>query len=224
MERRRYERRRDERERSVLADQLITAEQEERRRLALFLHDGPVQTLAGIALMLDAVGHAVEAGRLEDARRVLDTALERQRQAIRSLRDLSFDLEPVVLRDQGFGPAVQALADHVGIQQGVRIELSLDAAEEIAEQAQVALYQIIREALNQAMRRSPGSVVVEVTRDEAGDVQTVVADDGADERRRGGLQMLQERARTLDGEVAAVPGPDGGTIVRVTLPAHRVSR
>lgn len=224
MERRRYERRREERERSVLADQLITAEQEERRRLALFLHDGPVQTLAGIALMLDAVGHAVDEGRVEDARRVLETALERQREAIRSLRDLSFDLEPVVLRDQGFGPAVRALAEHVGFQQGVRIELDVEAAERVAEKAQVALYQIIREALNQAMRRTPASVSVSVTRDALGDVETVVADDGADERRRGGLELLQERARTLDGEVAAEPGPDGGTVVRVLLPAHRVRR
>src|SRR5919204_3299146 len=43
-----------EAERAQLSDQLITAEQEERRRLALFLHDGPVQSLAGISLMLDA--------------------------------------------------------------------------------------------------------------------------------------------------------------------------
>ena len=42
----------DERER--LVERIITAEQDERRRLALFLHDGPVQSLAGIALMLDA--------------------------------------------------------------------------------------------------------------------------------------------------------------------------
>src|SRR5712691_5289292 len=95
-------------------DRLIAAEQDERRRIALFLHDGPVQTLAGIALMLDAVRHAIEDERLEDARRVLDRALVQQRDAIRSLRDLSFNLEPVVLRDQGFGPAVQALADDLG--------------------------------------------------------------------------------------------------------------
>ena len=42
-------------EHARLSDQVITAEQDERRRLALFLHDGPVQSMAGIALMLDAV-------------------------------------------------------------------------------------------------------------------------------------------------------------------------
>src|SRR5436305_1479396 len=100
-----------EAERARLSDQLVIAEQEERRRLALFLHDGPVQSLAGIALMLDAVLHAIDEENLEAARSVLIEALERHRAAIRALRELSFNLEPVVLRDQGFTPAVQALAD-----------------------------------------------------------------------------------------------------------------
>ena len=46
-------------------DRLIAAEQDERRRIALFLHDGPVQNLAGIALMLDAAQHSIEDGRYE---------------------------------------------------------------------------------------------------------------------------------------------------------------
>ena len=95
-------------------DQLITAEQEERRRLALFLHDVPVQAMSGIALMLDGVMDAIEQGAEDDAKRVLKMALDRQRETIRELRDLSFALEPVVLRDQGFAPAVQALADQIG--------------------------------------------------------------------------------------------------------------
>ena len=101
-------------EHARISDRLMTAEQEERRRLALFLHDGPVQSLAGIALMLDAVAGSVEAGRGEDSLNVLRSAMDRQRDTIRSLRDLSFELEPVVLRDQGFTPAVQALTPATG--------------------------------------------------------------------------------------------------------------
>ncbi len=52
-----------EAERARLSDQLITAEQEERRRLALYLHDTSVQSLAGIGLMLDASLHSIDAGR-----------------------------------------------------------------------------------------------------------------------------------------------------------------
>src|SRR3954464_13611684 len=95
-------------------DRRIRAEGDGRRRLALFLHDGPVQNLAGIALMLDAAIHSSKTQKLDDARNVLSCALERQRRPIRELRDLSFAFEPVVLRDQGFAPAMHALAEQIG--------------------------------------------------------------------------------------------------------------
>ena len=115
----------DERER--LVERIITAEQDERRRLALFLHDGPVQNLAGIALMLDAAVQAIDDGRPEAARGIMASALERHRETIRSLRDLSFNIEPVVLRDQGFGAAVDELANQLGMEHRVQIEVDVDA-------------------------------------------------------------------------------------------------
>ena len=136
-------------------DRLIAAEQDERRRIALFLHDGPVQNLSGIALMLDAALHAIQTGKLDDARDVLSSALDRQRSTIRELRDLSFALEPVVLRDQGFGPALEALAEQIGTSNQIRIDLDLGDSERIGGTAQVALYTIVRELLDQAVKRGP---------------------------------------------------------------------
>ena len=89
--------------RGELTEQILGAEQDERRRIALFLHDGPVQSLSGIALMLDAVGDFLSRGATEQAGEILDKALSRTRTTIGELRDLSFNLEPVVLRDHGFG-------------------------------------------------------------------------------------------------------------------------
>src|SRR3982750_1629946 len=101
--------------REELTEQVLGAEQDERRRIALFLHDGPVQSLSGIALMLDAIAAALEAGKIPDAQQVLARAARRQRATIRELRDLSFALEPVVLRDQGFVAAMRELAEQQGI-------------------------------------------------------------------------------------------------------------
>ena len=214
-----------ESERLRLADQLITAEQDERRRLAVFLHDGPVQWLSGIALMLDAAQHAIEDGRSEDARAVVERALERHRETIRSLRDISFNIEPVVLRDQGFEPAVRALAEQLGGTNGIAFELDVSEAEELNEKAQVALYQIIREAMNQAVRRGPPSRVAVSIRDGGGgDVETTIEDDGTGERRRRNFETIAERARTLNGKVDVETGSDGGTVVRVRLPAYASRR
>ena len=215
-----------EAERARLSDQLITAEQEERRRLALFLHDVPVQAMSGIALMLDGVADAIERGANEDAAQVLKMALERQRQTIRELRDLSFALEPVVLRDQGFAPAVQALADQIALSHRIQVDLDVAAGEALAERAQVALYQIIREAVDQAVRRGPPTrISVRVGAVDGGAVETVIVDDSPGERRRRSFDAIDERARTLQGTVTVETSPDGeGTAVRVTLPPYTAHR
>ena len=211
-------------EHARLSDQLITAEQEERRRLALFLHDGPVQSMSGIALMLDAVRAAIEADRKEEATRVLGSALEKQRDTIRSLRDLSFELEPVVLRDQGFGPAVRALADQLGMENRIQVELQVEPAQRLTEHAQVAIFQIIREAFHQAISRGPPTRVSVRIAEAADGVEAVVADNAPGERRRAGFDALEERARSLSGQMTVDPGPDGGTAVRIVFPPYRVRR
>ena len=141
--------------RREVTEQILGAEQDERRRIALFLHDGPVQSLSGIALMLDAVGDYLNRGSTEQAREILDKALSRTRTTIGELRDLSFNLEPVVLRDHGFGMAVNALAQDKGIEHEMKIELDVGAAEVLGERSQAALYQIVREAFEGAIRRGP---------------------------------------------------------------------
>jgi signal transduction histidine kinase len=211
-------------ERARTVDSLIAAEQEERRRLAVALHDGPVQSLAGIALMLDAALAAVNEGRLEHAREVMEGALERHRETIRSLRDLSFALEPVILRDQGFAPALQALAERLSVPGRTRIEIDVHE-QELSEKAGVVLYQIVREALHGALARSSVSqITVRVGPVPDGGVEAVVADDGAGERRRGSFDAIAERARTLNGELTIDSGDDGGTTVRVVLPAYTARR
>src|SRR5215210_6272689 len=204
-----------------LADRITTAEQDERRRLALFLHDGPVQNLAGIALMLDAAVNAVDSGRPKDARGIMGPALEKQRETIRSLRDLSFNIEPVVLRDQGFRPAVEELAKQLGLEHEVQIDVDVQYAERLDEKGQVGLYQIVRESLNQAVRRGPPTRISVVIRETpAGGLETIVADNGKGERRRASLVAIEERAAILNGRFFVDQGEDGGTAVRVVLPPY----
>jgi signal transduction histidine kinase len=205
-------------------DRLIAAEQDERRRIALFLHDGPVQNLAGIALMLDAALHSVQTGKLDDAAKVLSSALDRQRSTIRELRDLSFALEPVVLRDQGFGPALEALAEQISEAHSLQIDLAVDDADALGETAQVALYTIIREIVDQAVRRGPPTrVEVRIAPTADGGVETVVADDAEPERRRRSLESVEQRVKQLHGSIE-VEADDAGTQVTVVLPSYATRR
>jgi len=214
-----------ETERSRLSDQLLTAEQDERRRLANELHDGAVQSLSGVALLLDAGLNSIAEGRGEEAREIIGRALERHRATIGQLRNLSFNLEPVVLRDQGFAPAVRALTDQISLAHHVRVDVDVDAADRLSEKTQAALYQIIREALDQAVRRGPPNTLSVTMREtDDGGVETAIADDAPGERRRRSLEELAERVRTLNGIFTVDQGDDGGTTVRVALPPYATAR
>ena len=214
-----------EAERSRLSNQIITAEQDERRRLANELHDGAVQSLSGVALLLDAGLNSIEEGRGDEAREIIGRALERHRATIGQLRSLSFNLEPVVLRDQGFAPAVRALTDQIALAHHVQVDLDVDAADQLAEQTQAALYQIIREALNQAVRRGPPhTLAVTMRQRDDGRVETLISDDAPGERRRRSLEELEERARTLNGELDVQQQGESGTKVRVLLPPYATAR
>ena len=207
-------------------ERLIAAEQDERRRLALFLHDGPVQDLSGIALMVDGALFSISNGRLEEAQQIIARALERQRETIRQLRNLSFALEPVVLRDHGFGPALRELADQLSVNNPkLRMELDLKAADALGRTAEVALYTIIRELIEQSVRRGPPTRIdVSLEPTDEGGVVVRVTDDAEPERRRRTFETVVERVKQLHGELDWEPVEGTGTEVRVTLPSYTTQR
>ena len=205
-------------------ERLIEAEQDERRRLALFLHDGPVQQLSGIALMLDGALHSLSGERPEEARGIIETALAQQRATIRELRGLSFALEPVVLRDHGFAPALRAMADQAASSHGLTFDVEVDERVTIGATAGIALYTILRELVEQALRRgTPTHLRIEVSPTPDGGVVAIVADDAEPERRRRSLAEIEERVVQLHGTLEVSTGHDG-TETRVGLPAHTARR
>jgi two-component system, NarL family, sensor kinase len=201
-------------------EQVLAAEQDERRRIALFLHDGPVQSLAGVALMLDAALDFMKRGNLEQAEAVLDKAMSRTRLTIGELRDLSFNLEPVILRDHGFAMAVNALAQDRGIEHGIQVAVDVAPVEILGERSQAALYQIVREAFEGAIRRGPPqNFSVSVVKLEGDALEATITDDAPSERRKRSIEVLEERARTLHAALT-VEQADEGTTMRLVLPTY----
>jgi two-component system, NarL family, sensor kinase len=199
-------------------EEILAAEQDERRRIALFLHDGPVQSLSGVALMLDAALDFLRRGHADQSEEVLDRALKRTRSTIGELRNLSFNLEPVVLRDHGLGMALQALADQRAF--AVQVEIDVAPAEKLGQRTQAALYEILREALEGAIRRGPPTrFSVTVTPTAVGGLEVAVHDDAPGERRKRSVEVLDERARTLGAELH-VEQADDGTTLRLVLPEY----
>ena len=214
----------DEAERALLAERVL-AEREERRRLAELLHDGPVQQLAAIAQMLDASLASLREGDAERAREVLERGLELARVASRDIRALCDDLEPDTLRDHGFAATVAALARRISARHDVAIEHDVDDAEKLGENAQLALFQILREAIDQSVRRgTPTRIVAWIKVAPNGGAELVVADDGPPERRSAVLESLAERAATLNARFSSEISYPRGSTVRVEVPPSAAQR
>ena len=119
---------------------------------------------------------------------------------------------------------MRALTDQIGLAHQVRVDVDVEAADALAEKTQAALYQIIREALNQAIHRGPPTTLsVSVRERRTAASRRSIADDAPGERRRRSLEELAERARTLNGELTVDHG-DGGTTVRVIFPPYATAR
>ena len=202
----------------VVLRERLRAERDERRRLAELIHDGPVQHVAALTQMLDAALHAVRAGDTDVTATVLARSLEVVREAAGELRAIVTDIEPAALAEMGFAAAARELAQRVTHRRGVQCVVDVPAADELGEGAASGLYQIVRESLDQAVRRGPPSTIeVRLTRVASGGVELEIADDGGVERRQAVLDGLAERAGELNGTFHA-ERVDGRTVTRVTLP------
>ena len=211
-------------ERALLAERIL-AEQEERRRLGELLHDGPVQHLSAIAQIVDAALAASRSGERERTEEILGRGLELARGAARELRALCEDLEPKALSEVGFAAAVEALARRFSSRHEVKIDLDIEHGDELGEHAQTALYQILREAIDQAVRRgAPTRIDVSIRETPGGGAELVVSDDGPPERRSAVLEALAERAATLNARFSSEVRYPRGSTIRVELPPSAARR
>jgi two-component system NarL family sensor kinase len=211
-------------ERALLAERIL-AEQEERRRLAELLHDGPVQHLAAIAQIVDAALAAFRDHERDRGDELLVRGLDLARNASRELRSLCDDLEPKVLSELGFAAAVGALTRRYASRHDVEIMLDVVHGDELGEHAQTALYQILREAIDQAVRRgAPTRIEIALRETPGGGAELVVTDDGPPERRSAVLEALAERAATLNARFSSESRYPRGSTVRVELPPSAARR
>lgn len=211
-------------ERALLAERIL-AEQEERRRLAELIHDGPVQQLAAVTQMVDAALEAIRAGEPGRADEILTRGLSLARDAAQDLRSLSEDLEPRALRELGFATAVTALGRRVASRREIEVVLDVAHGDELGEHAQTGLFQIVREAIDQAVRRGALTrIEITIGATAGGGVELSVSDDGPPERRSAVLEMLAERASTLNGRFTSEARWPRGSAIRVELPPSAARR
>jgi signal transduction histidine kinase len=213
-------------------EKLVSAREEERRRLRRDLHDGLGPTLTGVAFTADAAANLIttDTSLSADAARAVELLARLRadtRSAITDVRRLVDDLRPPALDELGLVGALQQRADQMSIRaDGTAIRVSLEAVglPPLPAALEVAAYRIATEALTNVVRHSRATSAV-LTLHCASDLQIEVADDGPPTgawRPGVGLQAMQERAAELGGTFKATPTPTGGRVqAHLPLPPHQ---
>ena len=120
---------------------------------------------------------------------------------------------------------METLARRITATRDIELTLDLDHAEELGDNALIALYQILREAIDQASRRgSPTRIEVSLEPTPSKGAVLVVSDDGLPERRSAVLEALAERAATLNARFSAEIHESRGSTIRIDLPPSAARR
>jgi signal transduction histidine kinase len=207
-----------------LAAQVISAQDEERARVARELHDSTAQILTAVMLQLGAAARESTTPEI-DAR--VATLRELAAEALEEVRSLSHTMHPRVLDDLGLAAALAWLGRQAHAQEAV--EVSVDAEEfqpPIPAALASALYRVAQEALRNTARHGDARrITVRLRRD--GELAVLdIADDGrgfdvamATERRPGmGLFSMRERIALVNGRLTVNSAPGRGTRITATVP------
>ncbi len=209
-----------ERLRSLMAD-LLLAEEHERRRLAVDLHDGLSQTIALTQIKLSALRLSM-GGKLEESLDEIEGLID---QTNRAARSISFELSPPVLHDLGLEPALQWLVESIQTRYGIEIVLEDDGQPKPAdEKTRVILFRSIRELLiNAAKHARARRVHVRLQRVEER-WNAVVEDNGvgmdatAALVKGTGLLSIHERLNHVGGGMRIDSAPGRGTKICIYAP------
>ena len=192
-------------------------------RVARKLHDELGQTLAALRLDLGAL--ALAAGSTAQAERIASSA-DLVGASMRTLRQISEDLRPLVLDDLGLHAALEALAEQASRRLGIEVTLRCDAEEPDAEpRVSTAVYRAVQEALDNVERHARATDVAITLRNEDGRLELSVEDNGLglptaalEQPSAWGLRTLDERMRALGGALCLENLRGGGARLRVTVP------
>ena len=203
---------------------LVTAGEEERRRIHRDLHDDLGPALAGQALLLDAAISTIDTDP-ERSRELVQRAKYRTDDVVAHIRQLARDLRPAALDQLGLAPSLRQAASIAGNGRA-HVEADIANLPELPAATETAAYRIITEALTNALRHSDATMIhlsVHATRD---DLVATIDDDG-----RGGaptkpvvngkgvgMRSMFNRASELGGNIHVTSRPEGGTTVQVELP------
>lgn len=216
-------------EKAELLKRLMTAQEEERKRVARELHDGTSQSLTSLLVQLEMIESTYTqvdtlpalAGHMDDLRGIITQTLE-------EVHDMALQLRPSVLDDMGLPTALERLVSDWRQRHTLHIDLTIHGLDgrRLQPAIETALYRIIQEALTNVVRHARAKNAGVIVNQRKDIIQIIVEDDGdgfepdatGHAHQQLGLIGIRERAEILSGKVTLESAPGKGTTVYVELP------
>jgi len=219
--------RRSERELSALSEKLLLAQEAERKRIALELHDGIGQSLSAIKFGVESALQACGGKTPQQNGEYLQTVVYKLRDAIKEVRSISMGLRPSMLDDLGLVATLGWFCrEFESLYPTIRIKKRVELEEfEIPDVLKIVVFRIVQEALNNIGKHAGASAVsVELVRT-GGTLKLRIEDDGRgisseDFRVAEGLGMssMRERAKLSSGSLIVDTTQGTGTVIEVVWP------
>ena len=218
--------------RQLLGLKIIMAQEEERKRVAREIHDGPAQTLANLVLKTEIAERFLEMGDKENLQSELADLKTQIRSGLEEIRKIIFLLRPMALDDLGLTPTLRKYVQD--FEERTRIKASFEATgkeRRLPGAMEVAMFRLAQEALNNVQRHARATFVSLRVNFTDSEVQMTIQDNGVgfrmnDPGPRGrnklqsqfGLMGMRERVELLQGTLDINSAPGQGTTINIRLP------
>jgi signal transduction histidine kinase len=203
-------------------DERIAEERrDERTRIAAALHDDVLQDLYNVTIRAQVLRQDLLSGRLLELEDDLPAVVQASEAAVEDLREVIQGLRTATVGHAGLVETLTLFARHLETDSGVQVVQSLDPSIRLTPERELIVYQIAREALTNSARHSHAKTIWLSLSQEPGSFEAAIEDDGCgfnmepSSHLHFGLQLMRERAASIDAELEIRSSPGSGTVVRL---------
>ena len=211
-----YDRARD------LAAKLMNAQEVERKRIALELHDDIAQRLSLLSNELDTWKRELSVGMTKERER-LSSLKQSTEEVGTAVHDLSHQLHSSVLHHLGLAKGLRGLCKTILQQHHIVVDVEVDEVLKIPSDISLCLYRVAQEALSNSVKHGRAKRIAVQLFQNAGRLRLIVKDEGigfdlATSSNGLGLVSMQERLRMLEGTFTIISSPGRGTMIEAVVP------
>jgi PAS domain S-box-containing protein len=227
--------RKSEQELRLLSSQLLTAQENERKRIARELHDGIGQSLSAIKFKVEDALRQMAEGSANSTVNSMSSLIPMIQRAVEEVRRITMDLRPSTLDDLGliatigwFSREFQETYSDIRIEREINIEEN-----EVPEPLKIVIYRVLQEAVNNVAKHSEANLIGVRLSKTDGKIELAVEDNGrgfeveealsVESSERGfGLGSMRERTEFTGGSLSIKAAKGAGTVVRASWPSEEV--